>query len=154
MRDRDPLEFISDIVAACEEVLAFTDGVDFDTFVSDRRTYLATLWDIRLIGEAAMKLPKGFKDAHPQIPWSAMIGMRHHLTHGYADTDDQVVWDTIRTDIPRLLADLRELLKRIDDNSLQLPPTARLPTSHPLHSSQPASLPPAEPPTTKLSRAA
>lgn len=117
MRDRKPLQFITDIVVACEDVLAFTNGVDFDTFISDRRTYQATLWNIRLIGEAAAKLPNGLKDAHPKIPWSAMVGMRHHLTHGYANTDDQVVWDTIKNDIPRLLADLREILQRIDENN-------------------------------------
>ena len=117
MRHREPIEFILDIVVACEEVLAFTDGVDFDTFVNDRRTYLATLWDIRLIGEASMNLPKGFKNAHPEIQWSAMIGMRHRLTHGYVNTDDEVVWNTIQDDIPRLLADLHAILKRIDENS-------------------------------------
>lgn len=115
MRERDPHEFLLDMVGACEEVLAFTHGVDFDTFVSDRRTYLATLWNIPLLGEAATNLPNGFKDDHPQIEWSGMIGMRHHLTHGYVSTDDEVVWNTIQDDIPRLLAELRAILKRINE---------------------------------------
>ena len=40
--------------------------------------------------------------------------MRTQLIHGYFRNRNEIVWETIRGDIPKLLVDLHELLKRID----------------------------------------
>jgi len=42
--------------------------------------------------------------AHPEIPWSEVIGMRHRLVHGYFEVDLQKVWDTVHRDLPLLIA--------------------------------------------------
>lgn len=39
-----------------------------------------------------------------------MISMRNRLIHGYDDLDLEVVWDTIRNDIPPLIALLEPLV--------------------------------------------
>ncbi len=44
-----------------------------------------------------------------------MIGMRNRITHAYEAIDVNIVWDTIKNVVPKLLADLRELLKQIDE---------------------------------------
>ena len=106
--------FISDMIASGESVLAFTDGLDVEEFVNDERTYKATLWDIRIIGEAATRIPQEVRNVNSEIPWGEIIAMRHRITHGYQAIDIDVVWDTIQTDIPKMLADLRVLLNQID----------------------------------------
>jgi uncharacterized protein with HEPN domain len=40
--------------------------------------------------------------AHPEIPWSEVIGMRHRLVHGYFEVDLMKVWDTVHRDLPAL----------------------------------------------------
>ncbi|MCY3957697.1 MAG: DUF86 domain-containing protein, partial [Chloroflexi bacterium] len=37
-------------------------------------------------------------------------GARNRLAHAYLGIDDDVVWDIIRTDIPKLIPRLRRLL--------------------------------------------
>jgi uncharacterized protein with HEPN domain len=37
------------------------------------------------VGEAARKIGFDTREQHPQIPWTAVIGMRHRLMHAYAD---------------------------------------------------------------------
>ena len=108
--------FISDMIASGESILAFTDGMNVEEFVNDQRTYKATLWDLRIIGEAATHIPKEVRNTNPEFPWSEIIAMRNRITHGYQAIDTDIVWDTIKTDIPKMLVDLRGLLKRIDDN--------------------------------------
>lgn len=37
-----------------------------------------------------------------------MRGMRHRMAHGYEETDFEMVWDTLQTYIPELIARLRD----------------------------------------------
>jgi len=36
---------------------------------------------------------------HPEIPWAAIIGMRHKVVHDYMGIDEDVVWRTARDEI-------------------------------------------------------
>ena len=70
----------------------------------------AVLRALELIGEAASKLPDSTHAAHPSIPWSNMIGMRHRLIHGYFDVDLDIVWNVVVGKLPDLIAWLDSLL--------------------------------------------
>ncbi len=62
-----------------------------------------------IIGEAATKVMEGyaaFAEAHPEIPWRSMRGMRNRIAHGYFDINLDVVWDTVQTALPTLLEHL------------------------------------------------
>ena len=56
------------------------------------------------IGEAVNRLSEDFRNAHPEIDWSRIYGMRCHLVHGYEMFDAEIVWDAIQTYIPPLRA--------------------------------------------------
>ena len=43
---------------------------------------------VQIIGEAAARVSVETRDAHPEIPWQKIIGMRHRLVHDYL----HVVW--------------------------------------------------------------
>lgn len=47
-----------------------------------------------------------FADAHPEVPWRSMRGMRNRIAHGYFDINLDVVWDTVQTALPELLKHL------------------------------------------------
>ncbi len=117
-QDRGWRLYVADMIESCEAVLTFTDGLDVDEFVNDRLTYKATLWDLRIIGEAATHVPPGIREAAPDVEWAEIVGMRNQLTHGYLRIRDQIVWDTIKTDVPKLLCDLRDLLNQIDEGQV------------------------------------
>ena len=73
---RDCLHDISDAIGAIEQ---FTQGMTKDQFAGDLKTAYATRKAIEIIGEATKKIPKTFKDKHPDIPWRKMAGMRDGL---------------------------------------------------------------------------
>lgn len=56
-----------------------------------------------------MDLYPDFANAHSQIPWRNMRGMRNRIAHGYFDIDLDVVWDTVQTALPPLAVSLRGL---------------------------------------------
>ena len=65
---------------------------------------------IEIIGEAAKRLSKKTADAHKEIPWRDIVGMRDKLIHGYFGVDIGAVWLTIEKDIPLLKKQIRKIL--------------------------------------------
>ena len=102
--------YIQDMIEFSEKVLSYTDGLDQDAFIVDRRTYDATLRNLELIGEVATHIPDAVRQAHPNIQWRSIKGTRNHLAHNHLGIDDDIIWNIIQTDIPNLLPALRNLL--------------------------------------------
>ena len=103
--------YIQDMIEFAERVLSYTQGLNQDAFMADRRTYDATLRNIELIGESATHVPDNIRESHPEIAWRSIIGARNRVAHGYLGIDDDVVWDIVQSGIPELLSRLRELLE-------------------------------------------
>ena len=101
--------YVSDMIEFGEAVLSFVAEINQSEFVADRRTYHATRRHLQLIGEAATHVPAAVRDRHSEIRWREIIGTRNRLVHAYLGIDDDVVWDIIQTDIPKLLAQLHDL---------------------------------------------
>jgi uncharacterized protein with HEPN domain len=107
--DRDPA-YLLDLDHAASLILEFTRGVDKAAFMADTKTQSAVMHEIIILGEVVKRLSTRFKDAHPEIPWAAMAGMRNRLIHEYDDVDPVLVWDVVARDIPDFLAKLRPLV--------------------------------------------
>ena len=71
---------------------------------------LALLKSLEIIGEAANGVSSVIQNRYPGIPWRDIIGMRNRLVHVYFDVDLDLVWDTIRTDLPPLIVELERVL--------------------------------------------
>ena len=102
--------YIQDMVEFGERVLSYTEGMDQAGFITDRRTYDATLRNIELIGEAATHIPVHVRQSHSDIEWRSIVGARNRVAHGYLGIDDDVVWDIVQTGVPQMLSKLRRLM--------------------------------------------
>jgi uncharacterized protein with HEPN domain len=49
--------------------------------------------NLEIIGEAAKRLSNSLKDAHPDVSWKPIAGMRDKLIHDYFGINLQLVWD-------------------------------------------------------------
>jgi uncharacterized protein with HEPN domain len=94
---------------AIEKIQRFTHGLDLEGFRSDAKTRDAVIRNLTVIGEAALHLPETVKTAQPGIPWREMQGIRNIVVHEYFGVSDEILWETIQTDLPALLAPLRAL---------------------------------------------
>lgn len=92
-----------DIKNACHHIREFTYGMERNAFAEDLKTQSAVLHQLLVIGEAVKRLSPDFKVKHSEIPWSLIAGMRDKLVHGYDIVDLNAVWETVYSDIPRLL---------------------------------------------------
>ena len=79
------------------ELLSSPDGV---------KTLAADCMLIEAIGEGIKRIDERTKQQllpnRPEIPWVAVKGMRNHIAHGYFDINTDLVWDTIKNDLPPL----------------------------------------------------
>jgi uncharacterized protein with HEPN domain len=62
---------------------------------------------IQTVGEAARRVSPEGREAHPEIPWHEIVGMRHKIVHDYMEVDEDVVWSVVRDDLPPLITKLR-----------------------------------------------
>jgi uncharacterized protein with HEPN domain len=58
---------------------------------------------VQVIGEAARKVSPEFQEEHPEIPWRQIIGMRHRIVHDYMRVDEDILWEVVNNDLPKLL---------------------------------------------------
>jgi uncharacterized protein with HEPN domain len=80
-----------------------------DDFLGDKRTQQAVIMSLIVVGEAATKVMDGYADftqAHTEVPWRYMRGMRNRMAHGYFDINLDVVWETAQQWLPELLKQL------------------------------------------------
>jgi len=95
---------------ATNEALAFAEGRTREDLDRDRMLVLALVKCIEIIGEAATKIAYKTQVLFPDVPWPAIVTMRHRLVHAYYDVDLDRVWDTVTTDLPPLLQSLQSVL--------------------------------------------
>jgi len=102
-------DYLAHMRQAAADACSFVDGLAKDDFLRDKRTQQAVIMSLVIIGEAATKTMDdhpAFTQAHPDVPWRNMRGMRNRIAHGYFDINLDVVWETVRTALPELLKQL------------------------------------------------
>jgi uncharacterized protein with HEPN domain len=80
---------------------------DFD---ADEDLRLALTHLVQTFGESARRISAAFQDAHPQIPWKKVIGMRHKVVHDYLHVDYQIVWEVSTVNLPPIVAELEKMV--------------------------------------------
>lgn len=108
IRDKSRLEHILESI---DNVFEFTEGMTFEDYVADKKSKFAVVKNLEIIGEAAYKLTKEFREKHSEIDWQAIIGMRHVLVHGYYQVEDFIAWGVLQKDLKPLKEQIKAILK-------------------------------------------
>jgi len=104
--------YLQDILNAARLATRYLSGMEEAQFLDDIQTQDSVVRRLEIIGEAARRVPDDFRAAHPELPWESMVQMRNVMIHQYDDVDPAIVWDTVRQDLPPLIALLEEILGR------------------------------------------
>ena len=107
---KDPIR-IEHMLEAIDNVNLFMIEKNLASLESDKMLYFAVIKNIEIIGEAAYKLSKEFKDLHSDIPWRQIEKMRHVLVHGYYSISAPLLYNVYSEDIPILKHYLENLVK-------------------------------------------
>lgn len=111
-------DYLDHMVQAATDACAFVKDLGKDAFLEDKRSQQAVIMSLIIIGEAATRVMDSyaaFTQAHPEVPWRSMRGMRNRIAHGYFDINLDVVWETVQTALPELLRQLSAVRSDADD---------------------------------------
>jgi uncharacterized protein with HEPN domain len=102
--------YLTDIVEAADAITVFLAGVSHDDFLQDDLRRSAILHKLMIIGEAVASLPKDFRDRHPEIEWSDIVGFRNIVVHTYFSVDWEIVWVAATKESQELKQQVRQIL--------------------------------------------
>jgi uncharacterized protein with HEPN domain len=108
MSPRD-LVYVGHMLDMTRKALDKTAGITRDSYDADENLRLALTHLVQVIGEAARRVSPEFRDEHPEIPWTEIVGMRHKVVHDYLGVDEDIVWQVVTDDLPKLLPVLTKL---------------------------------------------
>ncbi len=99
-----------DMLLAARDATQFVQGITWQQFDASRLHQNAVIKALEIVSEAATRISEETRQAHPEIPWKEIIGMRNRLVHAYFDVDWRAVWDTVHHDFPPLIAMIEPLV--------------------------------------------
>jgi len=110
---RDQKLYLSDILEAIEKIEKYTKGVSFEGLSQDEQKIDAIVRNFEIIGEATKHIFVKTKRKHPEIPWRGMAGMRDKLTHEYFGVNLEILWKTIKEELPPVKPSIKKVLKEL-----------------------------------------
>jgi uncharacterized protein with HEPN domain len=112
MPSRDWRFRVQDILESISRIETYTAGMTYPSFRENQLVIDAVVRNLEIIGEAASRVPAEVQQRNPELPWAEMRGIRNVLIHEYFGVSVEIVWKTVRENLPQVVAGLEELLRQ------------------------------------------
>lgn len=101
---KNDVYFVQKIRKDLEFITVHMRSVEIEDLNADEVLLDSMMFRMIQISENAKKLTDEYKAMHRNIPWNALSGLRNRIVHDYGNVDLNVVYETLKHDIPELLA--------------------------------------------------
>ena len=102
--------YLLDMLVAARKALTFAAELTYPQFVRSDLHQNAILKVLEIVGEAASRIGEDTRQAHPEISWPQIVGLRNRIVHAYFEIDLDVVWRIVQEDLPELISQLEPLV--------------------------------------------
>jgi uncharacterized protein with HEPN domain len=82
-----------------------------ETFMHSILIQDAVLRNLQTIGQSVGRFSEALREAHPEINWRSIIGLRNVLVHDYLGINLERLWDIIERDVPDLKRTVEAILR-------------------------------------------
>ena len=101
MIKRNYVMYLEDIISCMEKIELYVGELSYEDFTKNSLVFDAVIRNLEVIGEASKSIPEERVSNYPDISWRSMIGLRNILIHEYFGVDSEIVWEIIKSDLPR-----------------------------------------------------
>ena len=110
-------ERLKKIAATWENISAQMEqrNITRELMLRDEFAQWAVTTPLYNIGEQVYQLSKELKDAHPEIPWSAVSGLRHRLVHDYDGVNWNIIVEVIFEEMEPFVKVVREIQEELNE---------------------------------------
>lgn len=108
----DPGNCLRDILDNIGRIEGYVAGTDRATVEANGQARDAIERCLERICEAAFRLGDRAAELLPGQPWPDIRGLGNWLRHAYDRVSFDVIWDTVRNDLPRLKEEVLAALER------------------------------------------
>ena len=109
-RFRD-FQILGKILAEIEFLETYVRDLTLDIVLNSEEKKRTISMTFLNIGELANNLSTEFIKSETGIPFSLIINTRHRVAHGYHKLKFEVIWETIKRDIPELKNQVEKILE-------------------------------------------
>ncbi len=103
--------YLEDILTSSAKVIRYTQGMNFEQFIADERTFDAVVRNLQIIGEAVKNIPTQIRDRYTEVEWRKIAGLRDILAHAYFSLENETLWDIVQNKVPPLLEQVQRILQ-------------------------------------------
>ena len=107
---KDDLVYVGHMLDTARWMVGKVAGISLADFDANDDLRLALTHLIQTFGESARHISPAYQNAHPEVPWKKIIGIRHKVVHDYLHVDYQIVWEVATVNVPPLIAELEKLV--------------------------------------------
>ena len=102
--------YVKKMLTDIKFIIDKTKGITLQGLKNDEVLCDSALFRLIQISENSIKLTQEFRDAHKDIPWQAIKGMRNRIVHEYGEVNFGIVYDTITKSIPDICQKIEDLI--------------------------------------------
>lgn len=104
------------IVAVGDQLLNVISLCDLtpETLLSDIQMQWMVATPLYNIGEQANCISREFADAHPEVPFAQIAGLRHRLVHDYEGINWSIISSVLFDELETFVAQARDLIAVLD----------------------------------------
>lgn len=110
MSHRDTIVYVHHMLDHAKEAVEMTRDRTRMDLDEDRMLNLSVVRLVEIVGESSSRIPQEFRDAHPDIPWREISGVRNRLVHAYDSIDFDILWSIVQNDLPELIEQLKAII--------------------------------------------
>jgi uncharacterized protein with HEPN domain len=104
---------ILSILETIEKITRYTHTYQSaDELYQNDRDFDASMMNFIVIGEQIGKLSEDVKSRNNQIDWAKIYSLRNILAHHYFGINVDIVWQIIKTNLPKLQDDLNKIIDK------------------------------------------
>lgn len=94
--------YIDKILSDINFIIAHVAKISREQFSSDEVLQDSMMFRLVQISENSGRLTPEFKEKHSYVAWGDISGLRNRIVHDYGSVNMNIVYDTLKEDIPFL----------------------------------------------------